>query len=100
MRDVFAYCKCNAIYEIKRLQQQPLTPPRCQVCFATLPPSELGDWLSYQRAEPDWSIAEWLSVRISQYSSPSPRLAFVELARREMNSAGQASPANRLRKLP
>jgi hypothetical protein len=84
MRDIFACNKCNSIYEITRLQQQPALPPRCQVCFASFPPSELGDWLAYERAEPEWSVGEWLGGRASQFSLPSPREAFVRLVQREV----------------
>jgi hypothetical protein len=99
MRDVFACTKCNSIYEIERLQHQPLTPPRCQVCFASFPPSELGDWLTYERAEPEWSLAEWLGVKVSQYSVPSPRRAFVDLAQGKMRTADRALPPSRLQQL-
>ena len=98
MRDVFACTKCNSIYEIKRLQQQPLTQPRCKVCFASFPPSELGDWLAYERAEPEWSLSEWLGVKVSQYSVPSPREAFADLALRELRSADPVLPSSRLQK--
>ena len=84
MRDIFACNKCNSIYEIARLQQQPALRPRCQVCFASFPASELGDWLAYERAEPEWSIGEWLGTKASQFSYPSPRHAFVRLAQREV----------------
>jgi hypothetical protein len=100
MRDVFACCKCNSIYEITRLAEKPILPPHCQVCFASLPPSELGDWLSYERAEPEWNIAEWLGVHVSQFSVPSPRQAFAELARRELRSADPALSSSRLQQLP
>ncbi len=96
MRDVFACTKCNAIHEITRLQQQPILPPRCQVCFASLPPSEMGDWLAYQRAEPEWSLSEWLGVEDSQYSVPSPRRAFVELAQSKMRTADPVLRPSRL----
>jgi hypothetical protein len=99
MRDVFACTKCNSIYEIKRLHQQPFVAPRCQVCFASLPPSELGDWLGYDRAEPEWGIGEWLGVQTSQFGVPSPREAFTKLAQKEMQSAASASPSSRLRSL-
>jgi hypothetical protein len=99
MRDVFACGKCNSIYEITRHRQQPLKRPHCQVCHAQFPPRELGEWLSYQRAEPEWKIGEWLAVRAGQFSVPSPRQAFVELAQRELRSADPALPSNRLQKL-
>jgi hypothetical protein len=106
MRDIFACNKCNSIYEITRLQQQPAAPPRCQVCFASLPPSELGGWLAYERAEPEWSVGEWLGGRASQFSLPSPRQAFVWLAQREvgvaqgkMDVVAPAQPSNQLQRL-
>ena len=106
MRDVFACTKCNSIYEITRLQQQPASLPRCQVCFASFPPSELGDWLAYERAEPEWSVGEWLGGRASQFSLPSPRQAFLGLAQREVGLAQReidivapAQPSNRLASL-
>jgi hypothetical protein len=92
MRDVFSCSKCHSIYEITRLQQRPILPPRCQVCFASFPSSELGDWLGYARAEPEWSVAEWLGVQPSQFSVPSPREAFTKLAQREIQSADRALP--------
>ena len=61
MRDIFACSKCHSIYEITRLHEQPVVLPRCQVCFAEFPPSELGDWLAYERAEPEWTVGEWLT---------------------------------------
>ena len=92
MRDIFACSKCLSIYEITRLQQKPVLPPRCQVCFDSFPPSELGDWLAYERAEPEWTLGEWLGVQTSQFSLPSPRQAFTELAQREiqLSSLGSA----------
>lgn len=99
MRDVFACTRCNSIYEISRRSQKPIVPPRCQVCFASLPPSEMGDWLAYERAEPEWSLAEWIGIEISQYSVPSPRRAFIDLAQREMQTADPPLPSSRLQKL-
>lgn len=106
MRDIFACTKCNSIYEITRLQQRPALAPRCQVCFASLPPSELGDWLAYERAEPEWSVGEWFGGRASQFSVPSPREAFVRLAQREIGLAqigidvvAAEQPSNRLQRL-
>ena len=86
------------MYQITRLRQKPALLPRCQVCFASFPPSELGDWLVYERAEPEWSIAEWLGV-VSQFSVPSPRQAFAELAQREKRSADLALPYSPLQQL-
>src|SRR5690349_1577689 len=55
MPDIFA-----CIYAIYRHRQQPLARPHCQVCSAKFPPSELGEWLSYRRAEPEWTVRQWL----------------------------------------
>jgi len=74
-------------------------PPRCHVCFASFPPCELGDWLAYERAEPEWTLGEWLGVQTSQFSLPSPREAFTKLAQRELQSAAPALPSSRLQKL-
>jgi hypothetical protein len=99
MRDIFACSKCTSIYEITRRREKPLVPPRCQVCFASFPPSELGNWLAYERAEPEWTLGEWLGVQTGQFSVPSPRQAFTELAQREIRSADPALPRDRLQKL-
>src|SRR5215469_2699858 len=99
MRDVFACTKCNSIYAITRRREKPLVSPRCQVCFASFPPSELGDWLAYARAEPEWTLSEWLGVHTSPFSLPSPRQAFTELAQREIQRADPALPLSRLQKL-
>jgi hypothetical protein len=99
MRDVFACSKCNSIYEITRRREKPLVPPRCQVCFAGFPPSELGDWLAYERAEPEWTLGEWLGVQTGQFTLPSPRRAFTELAQREIQGVAAAPPSSRLQKL-
>src|SRR5690242_14192835 len=84
MRDVFACTKCHSIYEITRLQQQPVLPPRCQVCFASFPPSELSDWLAFERAEPEWTVGEWLAGQTSQFSVPSPHQRIAALAKRRV----------------
>jgi hypothetical protein len=101
MRDILACNKCNSIYEITRLQQQPALPPRCEVCFASFPPSELGDWVAYGRAK-----REWLGGRASQFSLLSPREAFVRVVQREVGLAQRkidivapAQPSNRLQRL-
>jgi hypothetical protein len=49
MRDLFACRKCNAIYSITRRHAQPEKPPICDACGQDFPPSELGDWLVYER---------------------------------------------------
>jgi hypothetical protein len=72
MRDIFACNNCNSIYEITRLQQRPAAPPRCQVCFASLPTSELGDWLAYERAEQEWSVANGSAAELVNSASHHP----------------------------
>jgi hypothetical protein len=93
MRDVFACTKCHSIYEITRLQQQPVLPPRCQVCFASFPPSELDDWLAYERAEPEWTVGEWLAGQTSQFSVPSPHQRFAAFAQRRVPTADWPLPS-------
>jgi len=61
MRDIFACQNCHAIYAIRRLRQPPLLPPFCKNCGTKFPPSELGDWLAYERAEPEWNVKGWLT---------------------------------------
>jgi hypothetical protein len=98
MRDIFACSKCLSIYEITRLGQKTVLPPRCQVCFDSFPPSELGDWLGYERAEPEWSVAEWLTGQTSQFSVPSPYQKLAALSQR-IAAADWPSPSSRLQKL-
>jgi len=61
MSDLFACRKCHAIYVITRLPQPPNAPPSCEVCGSKFPSCELGEWLTYQRAEPEWTVNEWLT---------------------------------------
>jgi hypothetical protein len=96
MRDIFACSKCLSIYEITRLAQKPTLPPRCQVCLATLPPSELGDWLSYERAEPEWSVAEWLTGQTGQFSASSPHQRLGALAQKRVPTADWPLSSSRL----
>ena len=49
------------IYFITRLPQSPNAPSACEVCGSKFPPCELGEWLTYQRAEPEWTVNEWLT---------------------------------------
>jgi hypothetical protein len=100
MRDVFSCNKCHSIYGITRLQQKPILPPRCQVCFASFPPSELGDWLAYERAEPEWTVGEWLGVPTSQLNLPSPHQRLAGLMQRKIESPKLALPSSQLQKLP
>jgi hypothetical protein len=97
MRDVFACIKCQSIYEITRHRRQPLAGPRCEVCHAQFPPNELGDWLSYQRAEPEWTVGEWLGVH-TQFSRSSSHQAFAGPAQRRISSIDRSLPSSRLRK--
>ena len=60
MRDIFACRECQSIYEITRVSQPPVLPPFCRNCGCKFPPSELGDWLAYERAEPEWTVDAWL----------------------------------------
>jgi hypothetical protein len=60
MRDIFACRECQSIYEITRVSQPPVLTPFCRNCGCKFPPSELGDWLAYERAEPEWTVDAWL----------------------------------------
>jgi hypothetical protein len=99
MRDIFACSKCLSIYEITRLQQKPTLPPRCQVCFDSFPPSELGEWLGYERAEPEWSVAEWLTGQASQFSVASPYQRLAALSQRRVAAADWPPASSRLQML-
>jgi hypothetical protein len=99
MRDVFACSKCHSIYEITRHRQQPLGRPRCQVCQAQFPPSELGDWLSYQRAEPEWTVGEWLTGHTVQLSVSSRHQRPAALAQRRVPTSEWPLPASQAQKL-
>jgi hypothetical protein len=99
MRDVFACIKCQSIYEITRHRQQPLARPRCQVCHAQFPPNELGDWLSYQRAEPEWTVGKWLaSQQTGQLSVSSRDQRPAALAQRRVPTSEWLLPSSRLQK--
>jgi hypothetical protein len=93
MRDIFACGKCHAIHEITRLRERPAVPPRCQVCHASFPPSELGDWFTYKRAEPEWSVSEWLTGKASP-GRPSRQLKIEALVDRVMRLADPALPSS------
>ncbi|HEV2625251.1 MAG TPA: hypothetical protein VGV62_09060 [Xanthobacteraceae bacterium] len=60
MRDIFACRECQSIYEITRVSEPPVLAPFCRNCGCKFPPSELGDWLAYERAEPEWTVDAWL----------------------------------------
>lgn len=98
MRDVFACTKCHSIYEITRVTEKPVLPSRCQVCFAGFPPRELGDWLVYERAEPEWSVAEWLTGQASQFSLPSPHQRLTALPQRRVPTSEWPLPSLRLQR--
>jgi hypothetical protein len=61
MSDIFACRECHAVYTISRQQQPPTAPSRCEICGSTFPPMELGEWLLYQHAEPEWNVQAWLT---------------------------------------
>jgi hypothetical protein len=61
MSDIFACRDCHAVYSIVRLQKPPTAPSRCEVCGSQFPPMELGEWLAYQHAEPEWTVQTWLT---------------------------------------
>jgi len=44
--------KCKAKYAIIRRQSPPETKPACEACGQKFVPTEHGDWLTYQRADP------------------------------------------------
>jgi hypothetical protein len=60
MRDIFACRECQSIYEITRVSEPPVLTQFCRNCGCKFPPSELGDWLAYERAEPEWTVDAWL----------------------------------------
>jgi hypothetical protein len=98
MHDVFACAKCHSIYEITRLTEKPVLPPRCQVCFVSFPPSELGDWLVYERAEPEWNVAEWLTGQTSQFSVPPPHQRLTALPQGRVPTSEWPLPSSRLQR--
>ena len=61
MSDIFACRECRAVYTIIRLLEPPTAPPQCEVCGSKFPPRELGEWLAYQHAEPEWNVKAWLA---------------------------------------
>jgi hypothetical protein len=99
MRDIFACLQCHSIYAINRHQQQPLARPRCKVCFANFPPKEMGDWLAYERAEPEWTVREWLSGQDRRFNLPSPDQKLAAMAQRRIEIADSAPPSSRLQKV-
>ena len=59
IQDLFACRQCHAIYAITRLRQPPISAPSCMNCGNKFPPSELGDWLAYERVESESIVDEW-----------------------------------------
>jgi hypothetical protein len=82
-------------------------------CFAAIlqklwkqPPTELGDWLAYERAEPEWTLDEWLSSPPQNHSdlcrtNDSTSAPFVGefAARSEQSIANAMTPSGRMREL-
>jgi hypothetical protein len=50
--NLFSCPKCKTKYAIIRRQSPPPKPPACEVCDEKFIPTEYGDWLTYQRADP------------------------------------------------
>jgi len=71
MSDYFACLRCSAVYAITRSPQPPAKQPSCEVCGNKFPPSELGEWLTYQRAEPEWTVRAWLTGALEVEESVS-----------------------------
>jgi len=61
MPDLFACPKCYSLYAITRRRQHPDAAPHCEVCNSKFPPQELGDWLTYKRAQAEETANEWLA---------------------------------------
>jgi hypothetical protein len=106
MQDLFACRQCHAIYAITRLTQAPALPPFCRNCGNRFPPTELGDWLAYERAEPEWTLDEWLSSSPQNRSNlcrtnDSTSAPFVGefAARSEQSIANAMTPSGRMREL-
>jgi hypothetical protein len=107
MRDIFACRECQSIYEITRVSQPPVLTPFCRNCGCKFPPSELGDWLAYERAEPEWTVDAWLRgapevphnvrhdeiAQLNKYQAPGEFQANTPVA------AAATTPSARLRRL-
>jgi hypothetical protein len=50
--DLFSCPDCKAKHAIIRRQAPPDEPPVCEVCDGPFQPTDGGDWLTYQRADP------------------------------------------------
>jgi hypothetical protein len=50
--DLFSCPDCKAKYAIIRRQAPPDEPPVCEACDGPFQPTDGGDWLTYQRADP------------------------------------------------
>jgi len=105
MQDLFACRQCHAIYAIKRRQEPPLLLPFCKVCGHKLPPSELGDWFAYERAEPEWTVDAWLrgTAEVAETENQTG-LSLDDANRAVAESANKttaelATPSNRLQQL-
>jgi len=61
MVDLFACRKCHAVYALTRHQQPSNVAPFCKVCGNEFPPKELGEWLTYERADPEETVNQWLT---------------------------------------
>jgi hypothetical protein len=108
MQDLFACRDCHAIYAITRVRQAPISPPFCQNCSCKFPPSELGDWLVYERAEPEWAVDAWLredletseNVRRAEDLSHTTDHAIGDLRANSTQIAAESTvPSTRLQKL-
>lgn len=71
MVDIFACRKCHAVYALTRHQHPPDLAPFCDVCNSAFPPKELGEWLTYQRAEPEDTVKAWLTSAPNVPSVPN-----------------------------
>lgn len=81
MVDVFACQECHAVYALTRHQQPPNAAPFCESCGNKFPPKELGEWLTYERAEPERTVNQWLTstprTPQSSVALPSSRLRLI-----------------------
>jgi hypothetical protein len=107
MRDIFACRECQSIYEITRVSEPPVLTQFCRNCGCKFPPSELGDWLAYERAEPEWSVDAWLrgapevphNVRHDEIAQLNKYQAPGEFQPRTPVAADATLPSARLRRL-
>jgi hypothetical protein len=106
MQDLFACRQCHAIFAITLVRQAPALPPFCRNCGSRFPPTELGDWLAYERAEPEWTVSEWLRGPPRQQShvsrtvdSTSGPFVGKPAGRGEAPIANAMTPSGRIQKL-